>query len=183
MVPKIYKKVGQRIRELRKAAQLSQEQLARKLGHTQGYIAQVEQGVRKIDLAGLTRLADTFNVPVDYFLKGGWRVRRHKGQAAIIIDGLDLQTAFDQYLAETAFESLRSTEEVRLKALAVPEQCAAAMAEFADNERIYYSYAPTPTEWHWLENRIARRGGAYRSIADVIHTLETLRHSGVLEKK
>ena len=85
--------------------------------------------------------------------------------------------------AETPIEKLRSTEELRLKVLAQPEQFAAAMVEFAQSEIHYYTLRPTPREWHYLERRVARRGGAYRSMADVIHTLQTLRDSRVLKKK
>ena len=182
MIPEIYKDIGLRIRKLREETGLSQEELGRRLGkRTQGSIAQLEQGLRKIDIETLLQLTQTFAVTLDYFLTEGWKVSRQKNQPVLIIDGLDLSMAFDQYLEETPFEDLRTTEEVRLKVLARPEQVPRAMAEFAENDKLFYTYRPTPREWLQMTSKTAHRRGAYRSIADVIHTLETLRDSGVLE--
>ena len=184
MTPSIYQEVGVRLRELRLAAGLSQQELGDSLtpNRTQGGIAQLEQGSRKIDLETIHQLAGIFKVSPEFLLEGGWRPGKASGTNVVVIDGLDLQQAFDQYLLETPFIKLRNTEEVRLKALADPEACAAAMAKFAANERVYYTYAPTPSQWNRLATKTARRGGPYRSIDDVIQALEAVREADTLTK-
>ena len=123
MTPSIYQEVGVRLRELRLAAGLSQQELGDSLtpNRTQGGIAQLEQGSRKIDLETIHQLAGIFKVSPEFLLEGGWRPGKASGTNVVVIDGLDLQQAFDQYLLETPFIKLRNTEEVRLKALADPE--------------------------------------------------------------
>ena len=57
-----------RIRELRKAKSLSQDQLAEKLNVTKQAISQYERGVRKPSVPLLEALCDFFNVSSDYLL-------------------------------------------------------------------------------------------------------------------
>lgn len=57
-----------RIRELRSAKSLNQEQLADKLGLTKQAISQYERGVRKPSVPVLEALCDFFNVSSDYLL-------------------------------------------------------------------------------------------------------------------
>lgn len=57
-----------RIRELRKAKSLSQDQLAEKLNVTKQAISQYERGVRKPSVPILEALCDFFNVSSDYLL-------------------------------------------------------------------------------------------------------------------
>lgn len=174
--------IGLRVKELREGLGISQAELGSQLGgRTQGNIAQIEQGLRKIDIETLVQIADFFKIGLEYFFDDQWKVSRKKDQPVLLIDGLDLRQAFDQYIEETPYEDLRNTEEVRLKAIANPEGTSRAMAQFAEHEQIYYSYRPTPKEWHHLERKIARRSGAFRSITDVINALELVRKSGVLK--
>ncbi|MCL4514019.1 MAG: helix-turn-helix domain-containing protein [Firmicutes bacterium] len=58
----------QRLAFLRKEKGLSQYELAKALGFSRGQIANYEQGSRRPDPATLQRLADYFNVSVDYLL-------------------------------------------------------------------------------------------------------------------
>lgn len=55
-----------RIRELRLASHLTQEQLADRLGITKQAVSQYERGVRQPDYEVLEALADFFNVDLDY---------------------------------------------------------------------------------------------------------------------
>ena len=57
-----------RIRELREAKLLSQDQLAEKLNVTKQAISQYERGVRKPSMPMLEALCDFFNVSSDYLL-------------------------------------------------------------------------------------------------------------------
>lgn len=57
-----------RIRELREAKSLSQDQLAEKLGITKQAVSQYERGVRKPSVPMLEALCDYFNVSSDYLL-------------------------------------------------------------------------------------------------------------------
>lgn len=59
--------VGERLRELRKAAGLSQVKLAEEVGLNQGYIALVEAGTQNMSVMVLVRLARRFNTRVSSF--------------------------------------------------------------------------------------------------------------------
>lgn len=58
------KQFGQRIRELRLAAEMSQEELADRAGLHRTYIGGIERGERNIGLLNVFRLATTFSLPV-----------------------------------------------------------------------------------------------------------------------
>lgn len=60
--------IGKNIRYLRKSSGYSQEQLARKIGITQGSISQWENEITEPDTRTLVKLAQIFNVPMDSFL-------------------------------------------------------------------------------------------------------------------
>jgi transcriptional regulator with XRE-family HTH domain len=51
------KNLGQRLKQLRKAAKLTQEELAAKAGMVYKYLGSVERGERNITLRNLVRLA------------------------------------------------------------------------------------------------------------------------------
>ena len=55
---------GQRVRELRLAAGMSQEDLADRAGLHRTYIGGIERGERNIGLLNVFRLAVTFGIPV-----------------------------------------------------------------------------------------------------------------------
>ncbi len=57
-----------RIYELRKDAQMSQQQLADKIGVNKQTISQYERGVREPQFDTLGKLCDFFNVSIDYLL-------------------------------------------------------------------------------------------------------------------
>lgn len=60
-------KVGQRIKELRKQLELSQEGLAYKAEVDRTYVTDVENGRRNVSLEILERLIKALNVPIAEF--------------------------------------------------------------------------------------------------------------------
>ncbi len=58
-----------RLKELRKSRKISQLKLAMDLNMNQNSISRYELGEREADYATLVRLADYFNVSVDYLLE------------------------------------------------------------------------------------------------------------------
>jgi transcriptional regulator with XRE-family HTH domain len=67
MVDEGKKKLGERIRKARRDINLTQEELADKLGISQGVISNVETGVSTIDVPNLPIWAAALNKPIMYF--------------------------------------------------------------------------------------------------------------------
>ena len=66
----VLKAVGNRIREARSRAGLTQKDLGAKAGHTQSYIYEVETGRTNVTLRTLANLADALGMEVrDFFLE------------------------------------------------------------------------------------------------------------------
>ncbi|WP_434450348.1 helix-turn-helix domain-containing protein [Lentzea sp. E54] len=63
-----WSRVGERVRDARIGAGLSQADLGTALSLDRTMIAKIEAGTRKVDALELTRLAAALNVPLDYFL-------------------------------------------------------------------------------------------------------------------
>ncbi|MFW6009127.1 MAG: helix-turn-helix domain-containing protein [archaeon] len=60
--------IGEIIKKLRKEDNMTQEDLAKKLGITRGAVGLYERGERKIDYKTINKLADIFGVSSDYLL-------------------------------------------------------------------------------------------------------------------
>jgi Zn-dependent peptidase ImmA (M78 family)/DNA-binding XRE family transcriptional regulator len=60
--------IGQRVREARLAAKLSQEELGRQIGLDRTMIAKIEAGIRRIDAVELVRLGSCLDLPLSHFL-------------------------------------------------------------------------------------------------------------------
>ena len=73
----IYIKIGQRIKELREKAGMSQDALARSMKLPRPAISQVESGARKISTDELIKFSQTFHVPVDDLLNPGKQPEVH----------------------------------------------------------------------------------------------------------
>ena len=56
--------IGNRIRELRKDAKLTMQELASRIGVTQGYISQVERGLIEPSLAAIRKISEELHVPI-----------------------------------------------------------------------------------------------------------------------
>ena len=63
-----YYKIGQRIRKFRKANNLSQEQLAEKIGISVTHLSHIETGNTKLSLQVLVNIADCLSVHTDELL-------------------------------------------------------------------------------------------------------------------
>lgn len=61
-------KVGERIREVRKAKRIRQKVLARMVGISPGALTNFEKGRRRISLDWLHKIAEALDTPVAYFL-------------------------------------------------------------------------------------------------------------------
>ena len=67
--PERYRTLLLRLREARKAAGMSQEDVAAALGVPQKYISRIETGERRIDPLELQELADLYGKPLPFFLE------------------------------------------------------------------------------------------------------------------
>jgi transcriptional regulator with XRE-family HTH domain len=62
--------VGDRVREIRQARKLTQDQLAEKTRMSKGFISDLENGNRNVSSEYLLRIANALGASVDYLLKG-----------------------------------------------------------------------------------------------------------------
>ena len=60
--------IGQRVREARLAAKLSQDELGRRIGLDRTMVAKIEAGTRRIDAVELVRLGACLDLPLGHFL-------------------------------------------------------------------------------------------------------------------
>jgi transcriptional regulator with XRE-family HTH domain len=65
-----YRLIGTRIKEKRKEAGKTQEQLAENLSVTVGYVSQLERGITKISLDTLSNICAALNCDMEYFVSG-----------------------------------------------------------------------------------------------------------------
>lgn len=63
-----YQRLGQRVKELRKSAGLSQDTLAEKCQISSNYISHIETAVGKPSLEVLFKIASVFHISMDFFL-------------------------------------------------------------------------------------------------------------------
>ncbi|MEV0590096.1 helix-turn-helix domain-containing protein [Nonomuraea cavernae] len=66
--PQEWADIGERVRECRLAADLSQDQLGAALELDRTMIAKIERGVRRVDALELAKLSAVLDVPLSYFL-------------------------------------------------------------------------------------------------------------------
>ena len=66
----IKKKFGDRVRELRLEANLSQEKFALLINMDRTYLASVENGKRNISLENIAKIANGFNITIEELFKG-----------------------------------------------------------------------------------------------------------------
>ncbi len=65
-----YIMIGKRIKNARKAAKLTQEQLAEKINVTVGYVSQCERGISHMNLEKLSEVADVLECDLSLFVSG-----------------------------------------------------------------------------------------------------------------
>jgi transcriptional regulator with XRE-family HTH domain len=64
-----WKAVGRRIRELR-GFDMTQEEFARRIGVSQGYLSSIERGEKEIGAEILLRVSREFGKPIEWLLTG-----------------------------------------------------------------------------------------------------------------
>jgi transcriptional regulator with XRE-family HTH domain len=67
--PERYRALLARLREARKEADLSQEEVAASLGVKQKFVSKIETGERRIDPVELQELAKLYGKPISWFLE------------------------------------------------------------------------------------------------------------------
>lgn len=83
--------VGERMREGRLAAGLTQEELGAKAGLDRTMIAKIESGNRRIDAMELIRLSSALQVPVDFLLRSSPLVLSRR--ASVVTEDTDTEVA------------------------------------------------------------------------------------------
>lgn len=63
-------RTGDRIREIREARKLTQDQLAVKAGISKGFLSDVETGKRNVSSENLLQIANALNASIDYLMRG-----------------------------------------------------------------------------------------------------------------
>lgn len=66
----IYKVIGERIRKLRKAQELSQEQLAERAGIDRSHMGFIEQGRRQPTITTLYKLTKSLGISLEELFRG-----------------------------------------------------------------------------------------------------------------
>jgi len=64
-----YRNIIKRLKEARLEADLSQQDVADKLGKPQSYISKIESGERRLDVAEIKKFANAFKKDVSFFIK------------------------------------------------------------------------------------------------------------------
>ena len=88
-----YYAMGQRIRQVRKARGLSQDQLAEQVGISTVHVSHIENANTKLILPVFVRLTEVLQVPADELLQGAAPVRRQQAEEDILrlLEGCDLR--------------------------------------------------------------------------------------------
>lgn len=103
--------IGERVRESRLAAGLSQDDLAREIGLERTKIAKIEAGDRRVDALELARLSSALGVPMSHFLHQ--RPQVVLSRRAELVDDIDSDAARHSYRIEAALLSwLRDVRQV-----------------------------------------------------------------------
>lgn len=97
------RKIGDRIKELRQNANLTQAQLADKLGFTSQTVSNWESGSREPDIAALAQLSSLFNVSLDYLLLG-------KQEETITLDDMDAEKRLSLLIKKDDIKNFKKYE-------------------------------------------------------------------------
>ncbi|MBM7769947.1 transcriptional regulator with XRE-family HTH domain [Actinokineospora baliensis] len=97
-----WSEVGERVRQCRLAANLSQDDLGRAVGLERSKIAKVEAGDRRVDAMELARLADALGVPMSHFLTSQPHVL---SQRTPLTEDSGTETARHRYRVEAQISS------------------------------------------------------------------------------
>ena len=94
------KKIGDRIKELRQKANLTQAELAEKMGFTSQTVSNWESGTREPDISALATLSQIFNVSLDYLLLG-------KEDDNITLDDMDAEKRLSWIIKRDDLENFK----------------------------------------------------------------------------
>lgn len=103
---KIREQIARKVRDLRRERHLTQQELAQRLGVSQGYLSQLERGDGSFTAEQLLAILSLFNVPATHFAP---HVQKHE---------LDLQNALARHGAGHLRESREVVPSERLEELA-----------------------------------------------------------------
>jgi transcriptional regulator with XRE-family HTH domain len=105
-MPSIYEQIGQKIRELRTEANLSQDKLAAKLGIAANTVSRWETGTYKTTPEDLDKLARVFEVPISIFFPDQTFDQQRIAALTSATGGLN-ETDFKEVLQYAAFRKAR----------------------------------------------------------------------------
>lgn len=109
-----YSQIGQRIRRLRKALDLSQEDLAHKVGISATHMSHIETGSTKLSLPVLVAIAETLDVQTDELLKD--RINYSDTfELAETQNILNSCTAEERHVMLETLKSLKTSFEIHLR--------------------------------------------------------------------
>jgi transcriptional regulator with XRE-family HTH domain len=65
-----YRRFLERLKSARRAAELTQTEVAKRLGRAQSFVAKCESGERRVDAVELAQFAKVYRKPVEFFVRG-----------------------------------------------------------------------------------------------------------------
>lgn len=164
---------------------LTQDALAASIGVTKGAVNQFINGggmrldkfiqackVIGIDLEGFIESGGSW-IPVEETDARGMAWQFIENEA----DDDQLKRLIEAALTRIAWDVLPS-EQARAKALLPDVRCSNALRELAEDDNLWNATQPTGIEIDHLENRIARRSGAYKDKWDWLNMLRKEREKG-----
>lgn len=108
-----------RLKELRKSKKLYQEDVASKLGIARTTYASYEQGSREPDHEMLVKIADFFNVSIDYLLRGeehykelASEINKRSDTRYAAIDGHDFEDEEKDEILVSALKQIDGLEKI-----------------------------------------------------------------------
>lgn len=92
---------GEKLKEIRRAHLLSQEEFAKKLGVSRSIVSQVEINRIKPTVEALKKVASVFNVSLDYLMHDDRHMRTHSVSGPVVIENASIARDEDLIVSET----------------------------------------------------------------------------------
>ena len=109
-----YYAIGQRIRQIRKARGLSQDQLAEQVGISTVHVSHIENANTKLSLPVFVRLTEVLQVSADELLQGEPSAQRARAEGAIL-SLLDSCSLTQLQILQDVLCSVKQALDVRLE--------------------------------------------------------------------
>ena len=108
-----YYAIGQRIRQIRKARGLSQDQLAEQVGISTVHVSHIENANTKLSLPVFIRLTEVLQVSADELLQGAAPARRQQAEEDILrlLESCDLRQL---QILQDVLRSVKESLDLRL---------------------------------------------------------------------